>query len=152
YDGVRPVRVGNAAYNQRQHDVWGAIVRAIDLHTGPHHRVEDRLWRIAQTQVERALEHWREPDPGIWEVRSGPKHFTFSKVACWVAADAGARIAEVRGEAKRAARWGAGAEEIRADVLANAVDERGVFTQHYHNKALDASVLLILLFGFLPPS
>lgn len=152
YEGAQPVRVGNGAYNQRQHDVWGAIVRAIDLHTGPHHRVEDRLWRIVRTQVERALKHWREPDQGIWEVRSGAQHFTFSKVACWVAADAGARIAEVRGEDKLAARWRIAAEEIRADVLANAVDERGVFTQHYHTKALDASVLLIPLFGFLPPS
>ena len=152
YEGARPVRVGNAAYNQRQHDVWGAMVRAIDLHTGPHHRVEDRLWRIVQAQVQRALEHWREPDQGIWEVRSGPQHFTSSKVACWVAADAGARIAEVRGEDELAARWRAAAEEIRADVLANAVDERGVFTQHYDTKALDASVLLIPLFGFLPPS
>ncbi len=152
YEGARPVRVGNAAYSQCQHDVWGAIVRAIDLHTGPHHRVDDRLWRIVQTQVQRALKHWREPDQGIWEVRSAPQHFTFSKVACWVAADAGARIAEVRGENQLAAQWRAGAEEIRADVLANAVDERGVFTQHYDTKALDASVLLIPLFGFLPPS
>ncbi len=150
YDGARPVRVGNGAYSQRQHDVWGAIVRAIDLHVGPRRRVEDRLWRIVQIQVECALEHWREPDQGIWEVRSGPQHFTFSKVACWVAADAGARIAAVRGESDLAARWRAGAEEIRADVLANGVDERGVFTQHYETKALDASVLLIPLVRFLP--
>src|SRR6185312_4028711 len=124
----------------------------IDLHTGPHRRVEDRLWRIVQTQVGRALEHWREPDQGIWEVRSGAQHFTFSKVACWVAADAGARIAEVRGERVLAARWRSAAEEIRTDVLAKAVDERGVFTQHYDTKALDASVLLIPLLGFLAPS
>lgn len=152
YEGARPVRIGNGAYDQRQHDVWGAIVRAIDLHTGPHRRVEDRLWRIVQTQVESALQHWREPDQGIWEVRSGAQHFTFSKVACWMAADAGARIAAVRGETDTADRWRAGAEEIRADVLANALDERGVFTQHYNTKALDASVLLIPLVGFLPPS
>jgi GH15 family glucan-1,4-alpha-glucosidase len=150
YEGAQPIRVGNAAYNQRQHDVWGAMVRAIDVHTGPHHRVNDRLWRIVRTQVARALEHWREPDQGIWEVRSGPQHFTFSKVACWVAADSGARIAQGRGEAALAAQWRDAAEEIRADVLANAVDERGVFTQHYDTKALDASVLLIPLFGFLP--
>jgi GH15 family glucan-1,4-alpha-glucosidase len=150
YEGAQPVRIGNAAYDQRQHDVWGAMVRAIDVHTGPHHRVNDRLWRIVRTQVARALEHWREPDQGIWEVRSGPQHFTSSKVACWVAADSGARIAEGRGEGKLAAEWRAAAEEIRADVLANAVDERGVFTQHYGTKALDASVLLIPLFGFLP--
>lgn len=152
YEGAQPVRIGNGAYDQRQHDVWGSIVRAIDLHTGPHRRVEDRLWRIVQTQVESALAHWREPDQGIWEVRSGPQHFTFSKIACWMAADSGARIAAVRGEHGLARTWRAAAEEIRADVLANAVDGRGVFTQHYHTKALDASVLLIPLLGFLPPS
>jgi len=151
YEGARPVRIGNGAYNQRQHDVWGAIVSAIDLHTGAH-RVEDRLWRIVQTQVECALKHWREPDQGIWEVRSGAQHFTSSKVACWMAADAGARIADRRGETAVAAAWRAVAEEMRDDVLANAVDERGVFTQHYQTKALDASVLLIPLVGFLPGS
>ncbi|HXL20420.1 MAG TPA: glycoside hydrolase family 15 protein [Streptosporangiaceae bacterium] len=115
-------------------------------------RFPDHPWRsFVQTQVQRALEHWREPDQGIWEVRSGPQHFTFSKVACWVAADAGARLAEGRGEKKLAAQWRTAAEQIRADVLARAVDERGVFTQRYGGKALDASVLLIPLFRFLPP-
>src|SRR6266705_405780 len=151
YDDARPVRIGNAAYTQRQHDVWGAVVGAIDLYTRAHERIDDRLWSIVQTQVQRALEHWREPDQGIWEVRSEPQHFTFSKVACWVAADAGARLAEGRGEKKLAAQWRTAAEQIRADVLAHAVDERGVFTQHYGGKALDASVLLIPLFRFLPP-
>ena len=150
YDGARPVRIGNAAYAQRQHDVWGAVVGAIDLYTRAHERVVDRLWAIVQTQVRRALEHWQEPDQGIWEVRSGPQHFTFSKVACWVAADAGARLADGRGEKKLAAEWRTAAEQIRADVLAHAVDERGVFTQHYGGKALDASVLLIPLLRFLP--
>ena len=151
YDGARPVRIGNAAYAQRQHDVWGAVVGAIDLYTRAHERVDDRLWAIVQTQVRRALEHWQEPDQGIWEVRSGPQHFTFSKVACWVAADAGARLADGRGEKKLAAEWRTAAEQIRADVLAHAVDERGVFTQHYGGTALDASVLLIPLLRFLPP-
>jgi GH15 family glucan-1,4-alpha-glucosidase len=151
YDGARPVRIGNAAYAQRQHDVWGAVVGAIDLHTRAHERVDDRLWAIVQTQVQRAIEHWREPDQGIWEVRSGPQHFTFSKVACWVAADAGARLAEGRGEQKLAVEWRTAAEQIRADVLAHALDERGVFTQHYGGKALDAAVLLIPLLRFLPP-
>jgi len=150
YDGARPVRIGNAAYAQRQHDVWGAVVGAIDLYTRAHERVDDRLWAIVQTQVRRALEHWQEPDQGIWEVRSGPQHFTFSKVACWVAADAGARLADGRGEKKLAAEWRTAAEQIRADVLAHAVDERGVFTQHYGGTALDASVLLIPLLRFLP--
>ena len=152
YEGARPVRIGNAAYSQRQHDMWGAVVAAIEAYTRGHRRIEDRLWRIVQTQVECALEHWREPDQGIWEVRSGPQHFTFFKVVCWVAVDAGARVADRRGEDAVAARWRKAAEEIHDDVLANAVDERGVFTQHYATKALDASVLLISRLGFLPAS
>jgi alpha,alpha-trehalase len=149
YAGAKPVRVGNAAYAQRQHDVWGAVVGAIDLYRA-HRRVDDRLWGILATQVEQAVAWWREPDQGIWEVRSAPQHFTISKVTCWHAAAAGARLADTRGEVALAGRWRAAAEEIRADVLANAVDERGVFTQHYDTKALDASVLLIPLLGFLP--
>jgi GH15 family glucan-1,4-alpha-glucosidase len=151
YDGASPVRVGNAAYTQKQHDVWGAVVGAIDLYTGAHQRIDDRLWAIVRTQVNQALERWRLPDQGIWEVRSKAQHFTSSKVMCWHAADAGARLAEGRGEDKLAAEWRAAAEEIREDVLANAVDQRGVFTQHYDTKALDASVLLIPLLRFLPP-
>ena len=150
YDGARPVRIGNAAYAQQQHDVWGAVVGAIDLFTRAHQRIDDRLWAIVQTQVQRALERWKYPDHGIWEVRSQPQHFTSSKVACWMAADSGARLAEGRGELKIAAEWRQAASEIQADVVANALDERGVFTQHYGSKALDASVLLIPLLGFLP--
>jgi GH15 family glucan-1,4-alpha-glucosidase len=136
YEGARPVRVGNAAFSQRQHDVWGSIVSAIDMYTGANHRVDDRLWRIVQTQVERALEHWCEPDQGIWEVRSAPQHFTYSKVSCWMAADRGARIARRQGENSLAARWRLAADEIREDVLANALDERGVFTQHRNRSTL----------------
>lgn len=151
YDGARPVRVGNAAYSQQQHDVWGSVIGAIDLYTGSTKRIDDRLWAIVRTQVERALERWREPDQGIWEVRSGAQHFTSSKLACWLAADAGARLAEGRDDVETAEVWRAGAQEIKDDILANGVDERGVFTQHYGTKALDASALLVPLFGFLPP-
>lgn len=152
YDGARPVRIGNAAYSQQQHDLWGAVVGSIDLYTRANQRLDDRLWGIVQLQVEHALDRWRRPDQGIWEVRSEPRHFTSSKVACWVAADSGARLAAGRDEDKLAQRWREAAEVIRADVLANALDERGVFTQHYGTKALDASVLLIPLLGFLPGS
>ena len=64
YENSRPVRIGNAAYEQKQHDVWGAVVASVALYTGSRHRVDDRLWRIVQTQVRHALEHWREPRPG----------------------------------------------------------------------------------------
>ena len=101
--------------------------------------------------VEMALEKWREPDRGIWEVRGEPKHFTSSKLMCWVAADRGARLAEIRGEIEFAARWQSSADEIKNDICENALDERGVFTQHYDTDALDASVLLMVMTRFLPP-
>jgi GH15 family glucan-1,4-alpha-glucosidase len=152
YDGARPVRVGNNAYKQRQHDVWGSVIESVYLHVTSRDHLDGRLWPILKRQVEQALEHWREPDCGIWEVRGAPKHFTSSKLMCWVAADRGARLAEIREEKEIALRWQAAADEIREDICANAVDERGVFTQHYETTALDASVLLMPLFGFLPPS
>ena len=100
---------------------------------------------------ERALSHWREPDRGIWEVRGDPKHFTSSKLMCWVAADRGARLARIRNDERMATRWEAAAAEIHADICANGVDERGVFVQHYETDALDASLLMMPLVRFLPP-
>ncbi len=150
YGGARPVRTGNEAYRQRQNDVWGAVLDSVYLHTKSRDRLDDRVWPVLRRQVESALEHWREPDRGIWEVRGEPKHFTSSKVMCWVAMDRGSRLARLREEWELAARWAAAAEEIRADVLANAVDERGVLTQHYGTDALDASMLLVPLLRFLP--
>ncbi len=151
YEGARPVRVGNGAYNQVQHDIWGAILDSVYIHTRSRDHLDERVWPILVRQVEAALAHWREPDRGIWEVRGDPKHFTSSKVMCWVAADRGARLAELRDEQETAAKWRAAAEEIRADVLANALDERGVFKQHYDGDSLDASLLLMPLVRFLPP-
>jgi alpha,alpha-trehalase len=151
YEGARPVRLGNSAYNQEQHDVWGALLDSVYLHTKSRDHLPERLWPMLKKQVETALEKWREPDRGIWEIRGDPKHFTSSKLMCWVAADRGARLAEIRDELEYAARWQSAAEEIRADICANALDERGVFTQHYDTDALDASVLLMVLTRFLPP-
>jgi GH15 family glucan-1,4-alpha-glucosidase len=101
--------------------------------------------------VNAALERWREPDRGIWEVRGEPKHFTSSKLMCWVAADRGARLARIRADEATAARWQAAADEIHAEICANGLDGRGVFVQHYDTEALDASVLLMPLVRFLPP-
>jgi alpha,alpha-trehalase len=151
YEGARPVRVGNGAYNQEQHDVWGALLDSVYLHTKSRDHLPERLWPMLKKQVETALEKWREPDRGIWEIRGDPKHFTSSKLMCWVAADRGARLAEIRDELEYAARWQSAADEIKADICANAIDERGVFTQHYGTDALDASVLLMVLTRFLPP-
>ncbi|MCW3056503.1 MAG: glycoside hydrolase family 15 protein [Solirubrobacterales bacterium] len=150
YDGARPVRVGNGAYRQRQHDVWGAVLDSIYLHTRSRDQLPERLWPIIKRQVQGALANWREPDHGIWEVRGEPKHFTSSKVMCWVAADRGARLASLREDHETAERWNDAAAEIHADICQQAVDERGVFTQHYGSTALDASVLLMPLVRFLP--
>jgi GH15 family glucan-1,4-alpha-glucosidase len=150
YDGARPVRVGNGAYNQRQHDVWGAVLDSVYIHTRSRDRLDERIWPVLKRQVECALASWREPDRGIWEVRGDPKHFTSSKVMCWVAADRGARLARIREEFELADRWQAAADEMHADICANGLDERGVFTQHYETKALDASLLLMPLVRFLP--
>jgi len=150
YDGAAPVRVGNAAFQQRQHDVWGAILDSFYLHTTSRDRLDDRMWPILSGLVETAISEWRQPDRGIWEVRGEPRHFTSSKVMCWVAADRGVRLARLRGEPAVARRWQRAADEIKADVLANAVDDRGVFTQHYDTTELDASLLLLPLVRFLP--
>jgi GH15 family glucan-1,4-alpha-glucosidase len=101
-------------------------------------------------QVEAGIANWRTPDRGIWEVRGEPKHFTSSKLMCWVALDRGARLAELREDWERAAAWRAVADEIHADICEHALDSRGVFTQHYETEALDASVLLMPLVRFLP--
>jgi GH15 family glucan-1,4-alpha-glucosidase len=151
YEGARPVRVGNDAYKHRQHDVWGAVLDSVYLHTKSRDRLDDRIWPILKRQVGAAIRHWREPDRGVWEVRGEPKHFTSSKVMCWVALDRGARLARLREEFDLARQWRAIADEIHADVCTHGVDARGVFTQHYDTDALDASVLLIPLVGFLPP-
>jgi len=150
YEGARPVRIGNAAHNQRQHDLWGAVLDSFYIHTRSVDRLDDRIWPILARQVESAIAHWQEPDNGIWEVRGEPKHFTSSKMMCWVAADRGVRLARMRGEPETAERWQQAADEIRADICEHALDDRGVFTQHYGTDALDASLLLMPLVGFLP--
>ncbi len=151
YEGARPVRIGNGAYAQNQHDVWGAVLDSFWMHTKERDHLPERIWPILKTQVEAALARWREPDHGIWEVRGEPRHFTSSKLMCWVAVDRGARLAQMRGQKDLAARWHAAAAEIHADICEHAVDDRGVFCQHYETAALDASVLLMPLVRFLPP-
>jgi alpha,alpha-trehalase len=152
YRGARPVRIGNGAWNQKQHDVWGMILDALDVQ---FHREAGQIvtpvWEGLAGFVDAALQHWREPDQGIWEVRGDPKHFTASKVMCWVAAARGAHLAEERGDNDRAKRWRAGAEKIKAEVLDKGVSDRGVFRQHYKTDDLDASLLLLPIMGFLPP-
>jgi GH15 family glucan-1,4-alpha-glucosidase len=151
YEGARPVRIGNGAYNQRQNDVFGAVLDSVYLHAKQRDHIPERLWPVLADQVQCAAKVWHEPDQGIWEARGAPRHYVSSKLMCWVATDRGARLAEGRGEEELAARWQETADEIKADILKRGVDERGVFRQHYDTNALDASNLLIILMRFLPP-
>jgi GH15 family glucan-1,4-alpha-glucosidase len=150
YDGARPVRIGNASYKYEQHDVWGAILDAAYIHSRPRDKLPERVWPMIKRQVELAREHWREPDRGIWAQRGEPRHYTSSKVFCWVALDRGARLAALRGEEDLQDDWVQCARDIQKDILDNAVNDDGVFMAWYGSDELDASVLLIPMVRFLP--
>ncbi len=150
YAGAKPVRIGNGAFDQRQNDVFGAVLDSILLHTTKSGRLPRRLWPIVRAQAECATRVWQTPDQGIWEARGEPKHYVSSKLMCWVALDRAAKLAEIRGDPELQAEWRETAEAIHSDVLAHGVDGRGVLRQHYEGDALDASTLLAAIFGFLP--
>src|SRR5690606_33880876 len=150
YAGARPVRVGNDAFSQRQNDVYGAVLDAVLLHTRRSRRLPRALWPVVQRLATCATAVWPQPDQGIWEARGAPRHYVSSKLMCWVALDRAAKLAALRGDGESEATWQATAEEIRADVLAKGVSDRGVLRQHYDTDALDASTLLAAIFGFLP--
>ena len=152
YAGARPVRVGNGAFDQRQNDVFGAVLDSVLLHTRRSERLPRRLWPVVQSQAECATRVWREPDQGIWEARGEPQHYVSSKLMCWVALDRASKLAEIRGDPELTAKWRTVADEIRADILEHGVSEKGVLRQHYATDALDASTLLAAIFGFLPGS
>ncbi|HEY7456179.1 MAG TPA: glycoside hydrolase family 15 protein [Solirubrobacterales bacterium] len=151
YGGARPVRIGNGAFDQRQNDVWGALLDSIYLHEkalrGSGTPADRELIR---EQVEAAIEAWPRPDQGIWESRGEPQHYVSSKLMIWVAVDRGARLARSVGIDDLAAEWERIAATIHAEILARGV-RHGVFRQHYDTDALDASTLLIPLVRFLPP-
>ena len=149
YSGARPVRIGNGAFDQRQNDVFGAVLDSILLHTRHSERLPRRLWPIVQAQTACATQVWRNPDQGIWEARGKPQHYVSSKLMCWVALDRASKLAEIRGDPALQAEWRATADEIRADILEHGVRD-GVLRQHYDTDSLDASTLLAALFGFLP--
>jgi GH15 family glucan-1,4-alpha-glucosidase len=152
YQGAAPVRVGNAASEQLQLDVYGELMDALyqAAHTGlvP----PDSAWQLQRLLVLHLEKIWHQPDEGIWEVRGGPRHFTFSKVMAWVAVDRAIRTADEFGLHGPLDAWRKLRDTIHASVCANGVDpERNCFVQSYGSKSLDASVLLIPLVGFLPP-
>jgi GH15 family glucan-1,4-alpha-glucosidase len=151
YEGSTPVRVGNAASEQFQLDVYGELIgvgyRAVELFGG----VERRLWPRWRGIIEHVESIWREPDDGIWESRGPRRHYTYSKVMAWVVFDCGVRLAEQFGLDAPLERWTQVRDEIHREVCQYGYDrERGTFTQYYGSRELDASVLNIPLVGFLP--
>jgi GH15 family glucan-1,4-alpha-glucosidase len=143
------VRIGNGAFDQRQNDVFGAVLDSVLLHTRHSNRLPRRLWPIVESQAECATAVWREPDQGIWEARGKPRHYVSSKLMCWVALDRAANLAQIRGDTDQSADWRATADDIKQDILTRGVKD-GVLRQHYETESLDASTLLAALFGFLP--
>src|SRR3984885_7226101 len=150
YSGASPVRIGNGAFDQRQNDVYGAVLDSILKHTVHSQRLPRRLWPIVESQAECASKVWRQPDQGIWEARGKPQQYVSSKLMCWVALDRAAQLAAIRGNNDLEAKWQAVADEIKADILAHGLTKDGVLRQHYDTDALDASTLLAAIFGFLP--
>jgi GH15 family glucan-1,4-alpha-glucosidase len=150
YGGARPVRIGNAAARQHQHDVYGEL---LDLAWSWHrqgHSPDADDWRFLVELVNEAAERWRMPDRGIWELRGRPRHLVHSKAMCWVALDRGLRLAADLGFAAPVARWTATRAAIRAAVERRGYDaERGVFTQAFGRAELDAALLLLPSVGFV---
>ena len=151
YEGSKPVRVGNAAATQFQLDVYGEILDTLHLSRIFGMESDDEGWRLATHLVEFVVEHWREPDEGIWEVRGPRQQFTHSKVMAWVAMDRAVRAIEKFGRDGPLEKWRAVRQEIFDEVLDKAFDPvRNTFTQYYGSKELDASLLMIPLVHFLP--
>lgn len=153
YQGSKPVRIGNAAYMQKQHDIYGILMDVIhqqllkfdvDIENG------EELWGITKGIVWIVSNHWRDPDKGIWEFRGEDQHFTFSKVLCWVALDRAVKVARIMGKHHKIERWVALEQEIKRDIHENAWNpEKNAFVQSYGSPHLDASVLLMESYGFI---
>jgi GH15 family glucan-1,4-alpha-glucosidase len=150
YEGSQPVRVGNAAHEQFQLDVYGEVMDSFHSARRAGIDTPDHAWALEREIVDHVCRRWREPDDGIWEVRSGPRHFVHSKVMAWVALDRGIKAVEVFGEQGPVESWRKTREEIRAEVLGRGVDpERGCFMRSYDEPELDASLLMLPFVGFV---
>ncbi len=151
YEGSQPVRIGNAASEQFQLDVYGEVAAVMSIGVERLGRIEPRLWPRWRAIVDYVETIWQRPDDGIWEARGPQRHYTYSKVMAWVVFDRAVRIAERFGLEAPLERWGAVRDEIHAEVCERGYDsERRTFTQYYGSKELDASVLNIPIVGFLP--
>ncbi len=151
HGGARPVRVGNGAAGQMQHDVFGVVMQALLEAREGGLPADPESWNLQRALVAHLATVWQEPDEGIWEVRGGRRHFTFSKVMAWVALDRSIAAAERFGLAAPLEEWRALRARIHDTVCANGIDPaRDCFTQSFGDAALDASLLQIPLVGFLP--
>ena len=151
YEGSTPVRVGNGASTQFQLDVYGEVLDVLYQARRSGLPADDTAWALVRHLLANLEERWHEPDEGIWEVRGPRRHFTHSKVMAWVAFDRGLRLIEELGREGPDERWRRVREEIKAEVLEHGFDEElGSFVQSYGSKRVDASLLTIPLYGFLP--
>jgi GH15 family glucan-1,4-alpha-glucosidase len=153
YKNSKPVRVGNEAYKQKQNDIYGVLMDVIYQHFKIYDTSlenSEELWTITRSIIKNVKHNWKKPDRGIWEIRNEHKHFTFSKVLCWVAMDRGLKIARLLNRSEYFNNWRKVREEIKADILKNAWDpEKKAFTQAYNNNDMDASNLLMESYGFI---
>lgn len=150
YEGSRPVRIGNAAVKQLQLDVYGEVMDALHgaVRAGNPPSVE--AWELQKSIVDAVCRLWKQPDEGIWEVRSGRRHFVHSKVMAWVALDRAVSMVENFGRSGPADRWRTTRSEIREEVLTKGYDEAlGRFMRAYDDSQLDASLLILPLVGFI---
>jgi GH15 family glucan-1,4-alpha-glucosidase len=155
YENSKPVRVGNAAFTQRQNDVFGYLLNVIyqyyQFFPGTLDEIED-MWEIVRNISRTVAKQWSKPDRGIWEIRKEEKHFVFSKVMSWVAMDRAAKIARLLNKPEYEERWSCIACKIREDVLLHGWnDELKTFTQTYDNHHVDASLLLLAEYEFISP-
>jgi GH15 family glucan-1,4-alpha-glucosidase len=152
YENSRPVRIGNAAYQQIQLDVYGELIDA--LYACRRYGLESNpdSWNMTLALLEYLETIWQQPDQGMWETRGEPRHFTFSKIMTWVAFDRAIKGVEQFGLDGPRAHWEELRAKIAADIIAKAYDrERNTFVQYYGARDLDASLLMIPMLGFLPP-
>lgn len=152
YERSKPVRVGNAAHSQLQLDVYGEVMDALHQARRGGLAESEAAWALECALLNHLEQIWRKPDEGIWEARSGPRHFTYSKVMAWVAVDRAVKDAETFGLAGPTDRWRALCKTIHDDVCRNGFNQhRYSFVRSYDSDELDASLLLLPQVGFLPP-
>ena len=150
YADSRPVRVGNGAVDQVQHDVLGEVMEALARVRDVEGAPSDESWAVQRALVADLAKRWQDPDNGMWEIRGEPRVFTHSRVMTWVAFDRAVRAMEAHDLTGPLEEWRELCEEIRADVFEHGYDEeRGTFVQHYDTTEVDASLLVLPLFGFL---